>query len=176
MRFTLPWIPAAKKNDVDVVPIRKGGKTFWKPVPSARVKRHQHAIGVLFSATFAWFQGWISEGSLKRTRTICRQRSSGKQGVGHKSLDTWDTKPALPMIDAGNDVALYITVEIGEKETQDRCVVGVRDLGPRPDRKRKGRGDLINVPAIIADALNERAFADDKAVVELHARIVFLTD
>lgn len=77
-------------------------------------------------------------------------------------------------IPAANDVAMTVTIIHGKAKVQDRCEVTVQDLGPPPKRKRTGRRlDAINVPAIIADALNRIAYDDDRQITRLTVEVGF---
>lgn len=172
--LVIPWIPASKKNQVRVAPIRIRGQVIHRPVPSTQVLAEEHAIGVLFSAQRALQERQIDAERFQEIRDLCIRRASRREGIGSRRLSEQDPGAQDPWIPEGHDVAMELEIVIGQKAGDDRSVVRVQDLGPRRKRRRSGRRrDAINLPAIVADALKGRAFPDDRDIVDLRVRVSY---
>ncbi len=180
--FCIPWIPKSKKNDVSVVPVQRHGKLCHTPVKGAATVRQEHAIGVLFVTAMAHRMCRITSTFFGKVLSFCKRRAMGGEGVGEKTLEKLDThtingqlQPAF--IEAGHDVAMIVHIRIGKAKHDDRVDVELVDMGKPRRRKRTGRKfDSINVPALIADALKGRAYADDKQIIDLRCRVLFDVD
>lgn len=141
MNLDLAFIPCSKKNNTE---IRQVGRRRWI-APNKRVEREQHCI-----------------------------RTSAKTAIsnGCKMLRDYDLAVSKAKLPKDHDVAMTVTLIIGKTPAGDGCRIEVCDLGIPPKRKRTGRKrDAINVPAIIADALQGVCYVDDKQIVELTVRV-----
>lgn len=174
--FSMPFVPPSKKNDVDVRRVGTGG---FRVGPSKRVKRYERAIAAAFVLATAHRAGRISERKLRELLEVARDHARGDENVGPGMLDALIASlGAKDALYRDRRVALDVTVRAGDKPAQDRVEVLIEDLGPVRPGDRSPRGlDTINVPAIIADALESRrdaglAYPDDACVVELRVRLV----
>ena len=139
LQMQLDWIPCSKKNNVE---IRQNhvSKQRWVG-PNKRVKQEERRI-----------------------------RTSAKAAIanGCKMLKDYDLAVTKAVIQETHDIGMAVTLTIGKSADGDRCSITVSDLGIPPKRKRTGRiRDAINVPAIIADALQGVCYEDDKQITRL---------
>ena len=141
LQMQLDWIPCSKKNNTE---IRQVGRRRWI-APNRRVSQEERRIAIAAKAAIS-----------PRARTVLQEQRALR-------------KASIPK---DHDVSMAVTLTIGKSADGDRCSITVSDLGIPPKRKRTGRiRDAINVPAIIADALQGVCYADDKQIVDLRVRV-----
>jgi len=180
-RVSIPWIPVAKKNDYRGLVRYRDPKTRSKPyaivVPGGSTQRQEDAIGLLWDATQAFDNGEIDEKTFGFLRSISKRGAFSGNGVGpaaiQKARDKARLREKTPLFEK-KVVKMDIEVIVGASEASDRTEVRVEEVGDRPTRRRTGlKRDTINVPAVVADALNKLAYDDDADVVELRVRLTY---
>ena len=141
LQLELNWMPCSKKNNMEV---KRRGSKVW-PGPNARVEQEERRIAASAKAAIA---------------------------AGCKMLKDYDKALTKAKIPKEHDVGMRVTLIVGKKPEGDGCRIEIEDLGIPPKRRRTGRiRDAINVPAIIADALQGVCYEDDEQVVELRVRV-----
>lgn len=182
-RILIPWLPASKKNDYRAIVKYRVPKAKAQPyaivVPGDATRRQERAIALLWDATRAFDEGVIDAKTFDRVRSIAKRGAFTGNGVGPKKIEDTRAKAKLrerPPLFAGQIVKMNIEVIMGDSPGEDRVDVRILELGPRPERRRTGlKRDTINIPALIADALNKLAYDDDADVVEMSVRLTYAT-
>lgn len=188
--FTMrvPFVPKAKKNKGRIVYRGRGRcSKCLRPssppliVPDAQVTAEEDAIAALFRAQRAFNARAIDLPAAEKVAAVATSRATKRSGVGEKTLARALAGAGIgvdgaPLFDA-RDVAMTVDVHVGKKPNDDYVMVALQDAGPRLERERQARHrDVINVPALIADALNALAYDDDCNVVDLRVRLVYDSD
>ena len=145
MNLSLDFVPCSKKNNTEIRLNRKTGQRYVSP--NKRVEKEQVLI----------------KGKARVMRT---------DGCLATELSDYRRLMSQAAIPLANDVSMTVVVHISKYSGGDSTTVYVKDLGRPPKRKRTGRiRDAINVPAIIADALQGVCYEDDKQITELTVKV-----
>ncbi len=162
LTFDIPFRLPSKKNDHVVIP------KLGRVVPGAATVAAEHAIQAIALATIGVCLGLITEDEGRSICAMARLRAARDGTVGEKRLEARIAvlRCRLRSLFADHDVAIEIEERISPKAGGDVARVTVRDLGQPPKRRRSGRKhDLVNIAAVVTDALQGIAYDDDCQVV-----------
>lgn len=167
VRFSIHFRPCSKKNETKPIRLQTRNRIVWKIAPTSKANAHEDAIACLALAELAWARGAIGAERRAFYRTMAAERAAGnvsRADLASLSAGLRTTPVAFPR----DLVRLEIVEHIGRKPGSDWLDVAVTWLEKRPTRKRTGLGhDLVNVHAIVADALRGGLVDDDDQIVEL---------
>lgn len=173
--FRIAFVPCSKKNQVKRAKFRKRGadgkvRTIYSIRPTELAERHEQAIRILALAELALGQGRIDPARARFFHQLADARAGGD--IDEQTAEEL-VGPLRRGAAFGRDlVSLEVREHIGRKPGTDYVDVTVSWLEPRPSGKRRtGLGhDLINIPAIIADAIQGALIQDDDQIVSLDVR------
>ena len=173
IRFSIHFRPCAKKNETKPARIAtKGRRVYWKVVPTARSEAHEDAIAGLALCELAWARGQIGAEQRDFFRTMAAERAeeSLSRMAFNGLLEPLRARRDRKGIPFGRDlVELEIVEHVGKEASGDWLAVSVTFLEARPSTKRRTglAHDLINLHAIVGDAIRGILVEDDDQVVSL---------
>ena len=187
LSLVVPWIPCSKKNETVCQRIEDKARKriHWRPGPTKRAVAHELglAIAVLAAEAVAAKRLEVEEALLELG--IIRQHLESPCWRGRTKHDAHERRARLAALRQHREVfalrgratprpglfRLEVEEVIGPKKGTDRVHVRLYRLPPYSRKRRTGSGhDLVNVPAIVCDALQGSAIEDDAQISELEVR------
>ena len=170
VRFSIGWVPVSKKNQTKARrrEDKARDRVYYQAAPTKLAKAQEEAIALLARAELAFARGRIDHARRRFFRDVAATRAAEELGAAEFRSLANSLRRELAF-ERDEMVRFELVEHVGKNAGEDWVDVTVSFLD-RPDReaRRTGQGhDLINIPAIVADAIQGELLADDAQIVSL---------